>query len=384
MLTKLRWSVPLVIPAVAALTTSAQAPLSPAEPRPEAVFLAQREPAQISTLFATGAAVETQWHRVWRPVCGDGSHVLDRDGLARIAANHADLVATTSPIVVDAPHAEGGGINIVFNVTGSVPAGALAALGVAEAYMEGVFSDPITITVDLSFANLGAGVLGGTGSSYTNLTWASTRSALVTGMDANDTLQSSLPAGTTIPVRYTNNTTNETRCFWTKANFKATAGTATGSDASMQYNNAFSWDFDPSNGINAGTYSFVDVVIHETGHAMGFTSGVDFRFNDIEVLDVYRFQRTDGNQDYNPDTTAEFGVRPRMARFNQPNDDHNSDLVSAEYRMSDGSPYQASHFREQTTNIGIMDPAFAPGETWYPAYYSNADVAMFDAIGYDN
>jgi hypothetical protein len=31
-----------------------------------------------------------------------------------------------------------------------------------------------------------------------------------------------------------------------------------------------------------------------------------------------------------------------------------------------------------------MDPALAPGETWYPAYDSTADLAMFDAIGYDS
>jgi hypothetical protein len=51
--------------------------------------------------------------------------------------------------------------------------------------------------------------------------------------------------------------------------------------------------------------------------------------------------------------------------------------------MSDGSPHQMSHFREQTANIGLMDPALAPGQTFYPAYFSTADLTMFDAIGYD-
>jgi hypothetical protein len=101
------------------------------------------------------------------------------------------------------------------------------------------------------------------------------------------------------------------------------------------------------------------------------------------VLDLFRFQRTDGSSDNNPDTTAEFQVRPRRCSYNAPNDDHNSDLVSAEYRMSDGNPYQASHFREQTPNIGLMDPALAAGQTFWPAFYSTADLAMFDAIGYD-
>jgi hypothetical protein len=151
----------------------------------------------------------------------------------------------------------------------------------------------------------------------------------------------------------------------------------------MTFSTNFTFDFDPTNGITANTYSFQDIVIHETGHAMGFTSGGDFRSRDMETLDLFRFQNTDGSGDYNPDTTAEFQVRSRLVRYNAPNDDHNSDLISAEYRMSDGSPYQMSHFREQTANIGLMDPALAPGQTFYPAFYSTADLAMFDAIGYD-
>ncbi|MEJ2497632.1 MAG: hypothetical protein P8Y43_09230, partial [Sulfurovaceae bacterium] len=67
-----------------------------------------------------------------------------------------------------------------------------------------------------------------------------------------------------------------------------------------------------------------------------------------------------------------------------PDDNHNSDIISDEYRMSDGSPYQASHFREQSSPwIGLMDPAFSYGETHYPNYYTSADLNMFDAIGWD-
>src|SRR5262245_18385950 len=106
---------------------------------------------------------------------------------------------------------------------------------------------------------------------------------------------------------------------------------------------------------------------------MDSTSGVDFRFRDMEVLDLFGFQRTDGAGDYNPDTTAEFQVQARRCAFNAANDDHNSDLISAEYRISDGNPYQASHFREQTPNIGLMDPAIGAGQTFYPAFYSTAD-----------
>lgn len=205
------------------------------------------------------------------------------------------------------------------------------------------------------------------------------------GMDASDSIQSSLPAGSTIPVRYsTSSTTNETRIFWTFANFKASGGSVAGNDASMTYSTAFPFDFDPSNGVSANTISLVDVIIHETGHSMGFGSGVDFRNRDIETHDIFRFRVTDGNADFNPDSAAEFTVRPRWAVRNNPNDDVQFDTISGvEYRLSDGSPWQASHWREQVPAIGIMDPAFNYAETFYPTFLRASDLTAFDAIGWD-
>jgi hypothetical protein len=118
---------------------------------------------------------------------------------------------------------------------------------------------------------------------------------------------------------------------------------------------------------------------------MGFTSWADNGGTDMEMLDLYRFQNTDGGADYNPDDTTEFGTTPRLVDFNTPNDDVNSDLIVAEYRMADGDPNQSSHFREQSSpNIGIMDPTFASSVTFSPNFYKPADRAMFDAIGWNN
>lgn len=304
-----------------------------------------------------------------------------------VQTHNADFANPSLVRVIDSDGGRGAraGLDIVFVLGASVPAAAIPSFAAAEAYLQSQFTgDTMTVTIPISFAALSPDVIGGTGSSYGSLTWASTRSTLVAGMDGNDTIQNSLPSGTTIPVRYSSSsTTNETQCFWTFANFKANDGTVAGNDATMQYSTAFPFDFDPSNGVSAGTISLQDVVIHETGHAMGFTSGVDFRNRDIEVLDVFRFRRTDGSGDFNPDTTAEFTARPRWGVFNNPNDDVNFDIISAEYRMSDGSPYQASHFREQVPNIGIMDPAFDYGETYYPNFFATSDLTVFDAMGYN-
>lgn len=340
-------------------------------------------PAQ-QVVLPSGVSVDFGAHEIWKPVCTTAGR-LDEDGLRQLVAVHKAL-AQQPGRVIDDPTERVNGFNIVFVTSGNVPAGAAAALAASEAYIESFFADPITITINVSFQPLGPGVLGGTSSSYGFVNYAPARTQIVGDMDASDTLQSSLPSTSTCPVRYgTGSTvTNETRVFTTFANWKAVDGTVAGADANMTFSTNFAFDYDPSNGVGGSSFSFQDVVIHEVGHAMGFTSGVDFRVNDMEMLDLYRFQRTDGSGDYNPDTVAEFTSRPRLVDFNAPNDAHNSDLISAEYRMSDGSPQQASHFREQAANIGLMDPSIAPGETWYPAFYSSADVAMFDAIGYDN
>jgi hypothetical protein len=51
--------------------------------------------------------------------------------------------------------------------------------------------------------------------------------------------------------------------------------------------------------------------------------------------------------------------------------------------MADGNPYQCSHFREQFDNIGLMDPALNGGLSFWPTFFSAADLRLFDAIGYD-
>lgn len=324
-------------------------------------------------------------HRVWKPVCNTPLGAMTAADLARMDRTHQEAFADPDKVIVIDNTQELNGFNVVYVIGANVPTAALASFTAAEAYIESQFSDPITITVSVSFAALGPGVLGGTSSSYGFVSYAGSRAGLVNN-DANDTIQDFLPNTTSVPVRYsTGSTTNEDRVFWTIANYNATAGSVAGNAASMQYSTNFTWDYDPSNGVATNAYSFRDVIIHETGHAMGFTSGVDFRVNDIEVLDLFRFRRTDGNtsSDFNPDTTAEFTARPRWAVFNNPNDDVNSDLISVEYRMSDGSPQQASHFRDQTPAIGIMDPTLGFGQTFFPNYFRASDLTMFDAIGYD-
>jgi hypothetical protein len=298
-------------------------------------------------------------------------------------AKHA--AEPNATVVSDGGALRGGGLDIVFNITSGFPAGADVAMETAAAYIESQFSDDVTVSIDVDFQNLGGGVIGSTGTFMIASFWTNALPGLVSGMDPDDFIQDWLPAGTTIPVRYDGasaTVTDENRVFFTRSNFRATIGNTVGIAANMTFNSSFLFDFDPSNGILIGRTCFQSVVVHEVGHALGFTSNADGGTLDIDALDLFRFQFSDGTGDYNPDTLEEFQIRPRLVDFNTPNDSHIVDVITGgEFRMEDGSPWQASHFR-QTVNA-IMDPNLAAGETFYPNFYRNADLTMLDAIGWD-
>ena len=353
-------------------------------------FIVLPAPDEESVIEHSGEVVNTEWIEIWKPICSSDTRGVGAADLLTWAQKHDTEFATMNPedvIVIDSDGGvAGAGINIVFTLGSSVPSAAIASFTAIEAYLESLFADPITVTISVSFQAMGPGILGGTSTFYTTSTYSNARNGLINGQDADDTIQDSLPTGSTCPVRYNGNSgtvSQEGTIYWTKANYKSTVGSASGSDASMTFNTQFSWDYDPTNGV--GGYSFRDVLVHEVGHALGFVSRVDYgsSVTDMTALDLFRFQTSDGSGDYNPDSTSEWQLRPRLVDYNTPNDQHHTDLVSVEYQMSDGTPYQASHFKEQTSNIGIMDPAFASGQTYQPNYMKASDLAVFDAIGYD-
>jgi hypothetical protein len=343
---------------------------------------------EISTLYYDGSQIVVETEGRWSLAIGSDPTGVTAEDLKTWAERHEALMNDGPVTIVDNPNRSRTNIHIVFHADGSVPADAVAALSIVEAYLESLFSDPITVDVGISFQNMGdPNVWGATVINYNNnQTYTNTRNGLVTGMDSNDVIQNWLPTGSSCPVRYNGGSdtiTQQSYINWPKAAYKATMGSTTGYAGSSTYNTQATWDYDPTDGITAGMGSFVDVAIHETGHALGFVSNVDNGTATMHVMDLYRFQRTDGCCDYNPDTYEEFQVRPRLVDFNSPDDDHNSDIITNEYRMSDGDPAQASHFRDQSPRIGLMGPYISDGVTYYPNYFTSADINMFDVIGFD-
>lgn len=341
-----------------------------------------------------GTLTEMPTNILWRPV-------LDRqigDITQEEFENYIKQRRTRHPLQygkIDPSKSPQTGLTIIFQTDASVPSAAVTALGDVKAYLESRFSDNITVAVHIDFdPSLPSGVLGATGT-YTASTppsWLTTRAHLLDDRDPDDFIQAYLPESY-LPVRYngaSSTVTNENRCNFAWSNYGAIGYTIGGLSGESSFNPDVNWDYDPSDGVPSYKYCFQSVVAHEVGHALGFLSMAEQWYDpasDVFALDIYRFQFTDGSGDYNPDTYEEFQTCPRLVDYNYPNDQHISNIfyyngTDVEYRMQDGSPYQASHFRDGYVD-GIMTAFSNPGQTYYPNFYRTADLDMFDAIGWD-
>lgn len=353
----------------------------------EHLYYVEPGPTVEATRDFDGVTEQVETQATWRPFCGSDMGDMTQEQFAEFVQNLKAVAASATFETLDNPAPHGGGLNLVFNVS-SPPAGAAAAITAVENYLEPLFGDTITVNIPISFQSMGAGVLGSTQSFSTGASYSTVRNGLINGMDGNDTLQTFLPASS-VPVKFNGSSatvTNVTTITVNTANYRAAIGAiGTNPDANIFINTDFSFDYDPSNGVS-GT-CFRSVLTHEVLHALGFVSeGDGSNTNDIKPLDIFRFRRTAEN----PSTTTEFTTFNRAVwTSNRIADDVNTDLISAEYRMSWGGAgaYQASHWRDQggvpTNDIGLMNPAISGGVTWAVNYLQTSDLAAMDAIGWD-
>jgi hypothetical protein len=252
---------------------------------------------------------------------------------------------------------------LIFNFTpaATTSAQAVAGFNAAGALWSSVFTDNVEVNINIDFSALGSGILAQAGSTRQQFSYAQTYSALTADRKSGDDNQavSSLPTGAAFNM-YLNRTSNNPNgsgsatpyldndgdannsvINMSRANAKAlglTAGNAAtptfsnimvegatspstpesnanaavkalvlsnigAPDATITFSNQFTYDFDRSNGITAGTFDFVGLAAHEIGHVLGFTSGVDvldgnstppnvFRddqFTFVNTLDLFRY-----------------------------------------------------------------------------------------------
>lgn len=273
----------------------------------------------------------------------------------------------------------------------------------AANYWSGKFTDNVTVYINIAFDNLGANILGSTGSNYGVADYASVRSSLTA--DAKSSLDfsavSHLQSGTSLSFQSTqmnlssgldnDNSNNNKLLAITTANAKAlgyaTGTSATNADANITFATGYASSFSYTGTAVAGKTDFVTVAAHEIGHALGFVSGVDDvdycagtanacgltssgleNYAVYSTLDLFRYSAA-GVLDLRVGGTPYFSVDGGATSITP---------FSTGSSAHGGNGWQASHFG--TTPVHLMRPFIGTGE----AYGATAnDIAAFDAIGWD-
>jgi hypothetical protein len=322
---------------------------------------------------------------------------------------------------------------------------ALQGFQIAAAYWSSVLTDNVTVNLNIGFRTLGTGVLAQAGSTSTLLSINQTRNLLTadrtSGLDAlavanlvpNSGVGLNTPTGPTGAISFTANafangtngaggytdtatrvdadgSINNVALAVTKASAKAMGATRdvngalinySSSDASVTFSDAFEFDFDPTDGIDANAFDFIGVAIHEIGHTLGFISGVDTYdaftapgatdpivrnaqgqpiatglegFVVGSQLDLFRYSSAN-TLDWSTQNTPYFSI------------DRGQSQLFGDSRFStgvlNGDARQASHWKDSVRadpQLGVMDPTSGRGQL---QEVTALDLAAFDAIGWN-
>ncbi|RAK69146.1 PEP-CTERM sorting domain-containing protein [Phenylobacterium kunshanense] len=321
-------------------------------------------------------------------------------------------------------------LNDIGGVTGSQ---AEKGFKVAALYWQSVITNDVTVNLNVGFSALGPNILGGANSTLNIYSLDSVQSRIAAGASASSVDQQVVSGGLapTTPGLFglgavevvtpgymdpvnqlgIDNTTavldndgsfNNIALAVSAANAKALGLTTDPSqaDGTIRFSSTFAFDFNPNDGIAAGSYDFIGVAIHEMGHTLGFLSGADdydylgcpngplcsvygqdYPVNDDYwgyAMDLFRYSTDFDGQarlDWRPGADAYFSIdRGASELFGR------SELSEGDFH---GDGWQASHWGANNTCndfIGIMNPYLCGGRT---AAVTGTDIAMFDAIGWN-
>jgi uncharacterized protein (TIGR03437 family) len=253
----------------------------------------------------------------------------------------------------------------------------------AAARWEAIIQTPITVIIDVDFGPTffgtpfdSADIIGATANQQLQIPnqYSTVRSILISkGADARQVqIFSALPAAN-IPtdLGQTQNMAAETPILRAIGALGATADPTAeaqyGNPPAIAFNSAFSFDFDPSDGVDANKVDFEAAALHEIGHALGFISNMGIK-ELVPTIPLF------------PTLLDLFRFRPGVLTLNSLTNDQRVQLAGGEqsyfvgdavYALSTatiqgtgGDGEQGSHWKDDVQTgryIGVMDPTLSLG-----------------------
>jgi hypothetical protein len=254
-----------------------------------------------------------------------------------------------------------------------------------------VLGDEVTIRIAVDFAALSPGILGSTNATILYGDYDEVRDLIAAGAEAakpaEAALAATLPTAAQFSAYLPAGFGMDGSATLSQANYLAVGGERlTDNEGSITFSSNYAWDFDPSDGIDAGKYDFQGAAAHEIGHVLGFLSEVDYvdfvlsegeTAGDVwpTAMDLFRFDPADV-----AGPGFDFTAAPRNLT---PGGDHvfytGTGVIGMSTGRLTGNGQQASHWLDNL-GLGIMDPTAAPGET---LVIRPNDLAVFDLLGWN-
>ena len=170
------------------------------------------------------------------------------------------------------------------------PAGFKPALAAAAQYLDGLITNPITVTIKVGWgedngAPITAGIATGGPVSGINLQYFQLKNDL----KANATSATDATVIANLPVI---DPTGGGNFYVTSAQEKAwglLSANSPGIDGTIGFGTAVNFNYDPLNRAISGETDFIGVAEHEITHALGRTAGLQYAPNQYTPLDLFRF-----------------------------------------------------------------------------------------------